>query len=60
MSIKGMPTCSLALSITALGTVPTGDWAAVFITRIARLNCSSSQNTMPEAASATPRQPKKW
>jgi len=59
MSISRSPGRSRACSITALGTVPGGDCPATRITRSARLNCSSIQNTVPEAATATPCQPKK-
>ena len=40
-----------------VGTWPTGASAAFFITRIARLNCSSSQKTIALAAKARPCQP---
>jgi hypothetical protein len=56
-SVKRMPGCSLACSITALGTWPTGASAARRSVRSARLNCSKSQNTMAVAASSTPGQP---
>jgi hypothetical protein len=36
---------------------PTGDSAAFFITRTARLNCSSSQNTITLTARARPGPP---
>jgi hypothetical protein len=49
-----MPLARPAWNITALGTWPTGDAAAFFITRTARLNCSSSQKTIALAAKARP------
>jgi hypothetical protein len=42
--------------MTALGTWPSGESAAFFITRTARLNVSSSQKTIVLAANARPGQ----
>ena len=52
-----MPRCSRAWNMTAFGTSPTGVSAAFFITRTARLNCSSSQKTIALTARARPGQP---
>jgi len=57
MSSSRMPVRMRACTITTLGTWPTGDCPAIRMARNARVNCSSSQNTMAETPSATPGQP---